>query len=1065
MKKLIVLISLLLTARSTLQAQASWEVFGQNRVQYRTFGWKYYDSTHFRTFYYDYGKSNALYALNIAEQELSHIVYMMGGRLYKKLNIIIYNSFSDYRQTNIGRKSDQINEANGGKLDVVGDNIPIYFNGDHHHLKAQIRKGIAKVIKDNMLFGDDVKDVVKNAIRMNLPEWYTLGYVSYIADEWTPENEARIKDMVRAQKKTNFYDLATQYPGLIGQSFWRYISIHYGENAISNLLYLTRYRKTVNNALETILHKPAKAIYLEWEMSYLEESKPLNATGVDSLHGRTKLTTIRTKPEAQYTQFSVSPTGRELVYIEKKDGEYRVMMQDIRYQKTFEVMSGGLKAAKELADPDYPILSWSASGKKLALLYQKKNQTLLRIFTTGKRVMENHVIRGSKLDRITGMCFMPDENSVAVTAIKKGQSDLYKITIRNSRVEPITQDLFDDRSPSLVINGTNTGILFLSNRNNPYIGEQSKSDDFTQFFNLYLYDPTKGTNLTQLSNTKVPIVYPMQWGNEDIAYLAGEKNQLVRKVVKLEKRQSEGDTFSVHATAPAPGMILKQDYLHSSSQVIEMSREKNEYVFYSTAQKSLEDYDKNYFELNPIQDSPVDTTIKESKDAVAEYLTEFDQDTNGVTFLEDIFLSRNKSGSRYQLFTGAQSAIKPKEYRPTFYTDFIQSSLDNTLLFTRYQPFSYNGGSYQNPPVSGFLTSSLTDVMEDYKFTAGIRLGADLRSLDYFLQFANYRKRTDWGFLYYHHTTKNLYDFRYFDPPYYSPYPVLGRISLDYFQANMTYPFDIRKSVRLQFGVRYDRLRTLSQDKYSIGIPGDNQYWAVSRAEYVFDNTVNPLLNIWKGTRAKFFAEYQYKFNKETKGFYNFGYDGRNYQTLFRNMILASRVAGAFSGGNAKILYFVGGTDNELIQRFDNSTAIDLNQNYAFQALSTNLRGYKPGSWNGNSYFIWNEEIRLPVYQTFFKRPTRSGFIRNLQLVLFADAGSAWKGILPDGDNIQNQHIIKDPNSNVTLFIEKYKYNFGLGYGAGLRTRFLGYFLRSDFAWNIDGRKKPMIHVSLATDF
>jgi hypothetical protein len=30
----------------------------------------------------------------------------------KKLNIILYNSFGDYRQTNIGRQNDQINEAN-----------------------------------------------------------------------------------------------------------------------------------------------------------------------------------------------------------------------------------------------------------------------------------------------------------------------------------------------------------------------------------------------------------------------------------------------------------------------------------------------------------------------------------------------------------------------------------------------------------------------------------------------------------------------------------------------------------------------------------------------------------------------------------------------------------------------------------------------------------------------------------------------------------------------------------------------------------------------------------------
>ena len=40
-----------------------------------------------------------------------------------------------------------------------------------------------------------------------------------------------------------------------------------------------------------------------------------------------------------------------------------------------------------------------------------------------------------------------------------------------------------------------------------------------------------------------------------------------------------------------------------------------------------------------------------------------------------------------------------------------------------------------------------------------------------------------------------------------------------------------------------------------------------------------------------------------------------------------------------------------------------------------------------------------------------------------------------------------------------------LGYGAGLRTSILGYFVRLDAAWNIDGSKKPIVYFALGTDF
>ncbi|NDC43145.1 MAG: hypothetical protein EBZ77_16620, partial [Chitinophagia bacterium] len=41
----------------------------------------------------------------------------------------------------------------------------------------------------------------------------------------------------------------------------------------------------------------------------------------------------------------------------------------------------------------------------------------------------------------------------------------------------------------------------------------------------------------------------------------------------------------------------------------------------------------------------------------------------------------------------------------------------------------------------------------------------------------------------------------------------------------------------------------------------------------------------------------------------------------------------------------------------------------------------------------------------------------------------------------------------------------GLGYGAGVRTTVAGYFTRVDFAWNIEKIKKPLMYLSIGTDF
>ncbi|HMT36665.1 MAG TPA: hypothetical protein PKC41_12460, partial [Chitinophagaceae bacterium] len=441
------------------------------------------------------------------------------------------------------------------------------------------------------------------------------------------------------------------------------------------------------------MKKPYKEIINDWTNFY----KNTDSTTVPAIENAKIVTSIKTKSNATYGQIAISPQGRDIAYVEKLDGEFKVFVRDIKYNKTTEIIAGGIKASIELADPDYPLLSWSPSGRKMAILYQKKNQINLRIFTAGKSKMENRVISSNKIDRITGMCFMSDENTLAVTAIKKGQSDLYKLTIRNNRFEPITNDLFDDKQPVFVQNGIFTGILFLSNRTSPYIGEDAKSDHFTPHFNMYLYDPSKGNNLVPLSESNTALKHPMQWGLDEYAYLTEENGKQIRQIVSIEKRQTLPDTISTHPFLPLPNTLVKQEYIHQTATVIEVFKNGNEFIVQSTPFDNLKQAQQKYSESPEYQSIESKTAEEKPNTELVKYQTPFDEDTNSVSFLENIFLSRKNNANSYQLFEGSQAIIKPKIYQTTFYTDFLQSSLDNTLLFTRYQPFDYTGGAYQNP--------------------------------------------------------------------------------------------------------------------------------------------------------------------------------------------------------------------------------------------------------------------------------------------------------------------------------------------------------------------------------
>ena len=151
---------------------------------------------------------------------------------------------------------------------------------------------------------------------------------------------------------------------------------------------------------------------------------------------------------------------------------------------------------------------------------------------------------------------------------------------------------------------------------------------------------------------------------------------------------------------------------------------------------------------------------------------------------------------------------------------------------------------------------------------------------------------------------------------------------------------------------------------------------------------------------------------------------------------------------------------------FDNSILINQNQNYSYQAVATNMRGFTQNVRNGTNFALLNNELRFPVIKYFLNRPINSDFLANLQLISFFDVGSAWSGWTPDSpENAYNEEIIR--NNPITVIIDKDRTPLVYGYGFGIRSKLLGYFIRCDWAWGIDSYvvSPRIFYLSLSLDF
>ena len=119
--------------------------FGKSRLQYKDFNWTSYQFQEFDTYYYRGGKSIAEYTAKKAHKIKAQIEQQLSFLLEKRIQFIIYNSFSDFKQSNIGYK--QHDDYNiGGKTQIVGSKVLLFFDGDYNNLNEQIAYGISNIL-------------------------------------------------------------------------------------------------------------------------------------------------------------------------------------------------------------------------------------------------------------------------------------------------------------------------------------------------------------------------------------------------------------------------------------------------------------------------------------------------------------------------------------------------------------------------------------------------------------------------------------------------------------------------------------------------------------------------------------------------------------------------------------------------------------------------------------------------------------------------------------------------------------------------------------------------------
>jgi len=1060
--------------------RGSHQDFGKNRIQYDERVWSHMDFEKFNVYYYGTGVKHAEYTAKRADKHLRELERFFDYRLNSSVYILVFNNF---RESNIGLE-DGDDQNIGGKIRINGNKLFIYYQGDHSAFDKQIRKGMAEMLFYQMSYGENWKEVIKNSALLNIPDWYSQGLISYSSEHWDSETDDRIRDAVLGDRFKKFNRLEGDEARYLGHALWHYIGQIYGTNIIPNIVYMSRISRNIENgflyvlgiSMETLIND-ARAYYSN---RYTNDDRIRMLPESDQLRFKTKKT-------RSYQRFTMSPDSKYLAYTSDEFSQKRIYLYNIEKERKKKLKRLGHKLDR-ISDKNYPVLAWHPSGEILAAAYEKKGQVYLHLYDVNTKKWEQKFFRN--IEQVLSMSFSDDGKTIAVSAVRKGQVDLFAYKLLTSSIVQLTNDPFDDLEPH-PMPGTDKWV-FRSNRPNDTIKtdkEYNILDNIQPTYDIFVYDyGNKNDVLTRITNT--PKVSEQQaYGNRDgsFIFLSDESGIMNRYIGIRDSTISRIDT-TIHYryfTNSKPVTNYKRNILEqypevNSEKIVNSIYYDGKYRLYLTPLNNLEALQN----LPPVTDSsPVEGEKSKKNKGMPVYELSIEPkpeedkpqdyvDINNYQFdsEEDKQEKRRKPIENSKFITLKVDKDKKAEeeeykwplkvnYRPAFLPTDVVTQLDWNFANSLYQRF--NGGPYVNPGMGVVLKTSVVDLLEDLKFEGGIRYSFDGDNTEFFASFYNRKKRLDKQFMYQLlQQRQEINDFQLFKN-------IVQKGSII-----LKYPFSEVAAIRGTASLRQDRLVALAINNPSLETPDEVTYMGGIKFEFIFDNTRPKGLNLYNGIRYKFWIEGYQEFDVSQSDFMTIGMDYRHYTKVHRNIVWANRLTASTSLGSRKLVYYMGSVDDQIQiggdPQFDFSQNIDRSQGYYFQTIATPMRGFIQNARNGNSFGLFNSELRWPIISYFSPKPLKNDFLKNFQVVGFTDVGTAWTGLSPySEDNSFNTRTITSGGGSVVVELENKKDPIIGAYGAGLRSKLFGYFIRVDHAWGVEDGiiQDPVWHLSLALDF
>ncbi len=426
----------------------SAQYFGQNKVQYKNFGFQVLKTEHFDIYFYPQEREGIDVSARLAERWMARLSRIFEHQLRGRQPLILYASHADFEQTNV--IPGELSEGTGGVTEPLRRRIVLPLGGPLADTDHVIGHELVHAFQFDITSTPGSPTGANGAER--LPLWFIEGMAEYLSlGPIDPNTAMWLRDAARQEKLPSIDDLndPKYFPYRWGQAFWAYIGGTYGDTVIGRMLAIASAAGDVDQAIKQVTGSTSKQVSEAWHTAIRNDYGPvLAATTPPAEVGQPVIRTEGFGGDLNVGP-AISPDGKRLAFLSERGGlSIDLYIADATTGKILR------KLTSTASDPHYSSIqfiysagAWASDSSRIAIATVTGGHPALAIFQaeSGNKEREDVI---TDVDEIFNPTWAPDGHAIAFTGMSQGLTDLFIYDLDARTLRRLTNDAFAELQPA-----------------------------------------------------------------------------------------------------------------------------------------------------------------------------------------------------------------------------------------------------------------------------------------------------------------------------------------------------------------------------------------------------------------------------------------------------------------------------------------------------------------------------------------------------------------------------------------------------------------------------------------